>query len=179
MKSILEISDAPKSVINLIIRNNIKSMVEIGVFRSSFCRQILKTVSDRLDCYWLVDPWSKEFCIDGSGSDYTQSQWDDEYVNACRLMHNYDCVKVLRMTSQKAARLFEHKSVDLVYVDGSHKPEDILLDFKSWVPKISKGGIIAGHDYSSGWPDVVKAVDSQFNRIQLHRGTVWSVRIHN
>lgn len=179
MKSLLKISDAPKSVVDIIIRKNIKTMVEIGVYRSSFCKQILKTVGDRLDCYWLVDPWDIDHCTDGSGSSFTQDQWENEYINACRLMFDYGCVKVLRMTSVKAASLFAFQSVDLVYIDGSHEYLDLTVDIGKWMPKIKSGGVISGHDYSHGWPNVVMAVDDYFGKgkIQLHRGTVWSVTI--
>lgn len=179
-KSLLEISEAPRSVVEMIIRKNIKSVVEIGVYRQSFCKQVLKTISDRLDCYWLVDPWCIEHCTDGSGSTYTIDQWENEYINACRLMFNYGCVKILRMTSLKAAGLFGRKSVGLVYIDGSHIPVDVVDDIKAWLPKIKSGGIIAGHDYGAGWPGVVNAVNSQFElrQIQLHGGTVWSVTVN-
>lgn len=178
--NILGISDAPRSIVELIVRRNLKTMVEIGVYRQSFCKQVLRTVGDRLDCYWLVDPWSMEHCTDGSGRWFTQDQWENEYINACRLMFTYGCVKILRMTSLKAASLFEYKSIDLVYIDGSHKFEDVIADIEAWIPKISAGGCIAGHDYGNGWPDVVNAVRNKFsrNQIQLHRGTVWSVAIN-
>lgn len=179
MRSMLNISEAPHSVVNMIVRNNYKTVVEIGVYRSSFCKQVLKCVSDRLSGYWLVDPWDPEHCTDGSGASFTRDQWENEYINACRLMFDYGCVKILRMTSLKAAKLFEHKSIGLVYIDGSHLFEDVVADIQNWLPKIEKGGTICGHDYAKGWPDVVKAVDSQFDRgqIQLHKGSVWSVTV--
>lgn len=176
----MEISEAPRSVVEMIIRKGITSVVEIGVFRQSFCKQVLRTISDRLDCYWLIDPWRPEYCTDGSGSDYTIDQWEDEYINSCRLMFDYGCVKILRMTSHKAARLFENMSIGLVYIDGSHKENDVIADIRAWLPKIKKGGIIAGHDYGAGWPDVVNAVKGEFepSKIQRHLGTVWSVTVN-
>ena len=174
------ITDAPESAINIIRQGKFRTIVEIGVYRSSFCKQVLSQVGDNLDCYWLVDPWNADNCTDSSGGNFTQSQWEDEYINACRMMFAYSCVKVLRMTSVKAARLFDHKSVDLVYIDGSHIPTDVVEDINTWKPKIRNGGIISGHDYGAGWPGVKMAVESCFNinEIRLHLGTVWAVTIN-
>ena len=174
------ISDAPRSIVNIIQKKKFKVIVEIGVYRSSFCKQVLGEVGHDLDCYWLIDPWNIDNCTDSSGSSFTQSQWEDEYVNACRMMFDYRCAKVLRMTSVKAARLFDHKSVDLVYIDGSHEFHDVVEDINTWKRKIRNGGIISGHDYGSGWPEVKSAVESCFNigKIQTHLGTVWSVVIN-
>ena len=173
------ISDAPRSVVNIIKERKFRNIVEIGVYRSSFCKQVLSQVGDKLNFYWLVDPWNIDNCTDSAGKDFTQSQWEDEYINACRLMFNYGCVKVLRMTSVKAARLFEHKSVDLVYIDGSHEFLDLTEDITTWMPKIRNGGIMSGHDYGAGWPAVREAVESFFKmrQIRIHKGTVWSVVI--
>ena len=178
-KSILKMSDAPRSVMNMIIRRNVRNMVEIGVYRQSFCRQILKTVGDHLEKYWLVDPWNLKLITDKSGSGMTQEQWDNEYANTCRLMTSHDCVRVLRMTSIDAAKMFEHHSLDLVYIDGSHNYDDVITDIRTWLPRIKNGGAISGHDYGNGWPEVVKAVDECLGRsnINIHKGTVWSATL--
>lgn len=74
-------------------------------------------------------------------------------------------VNPIRMTSLEASMLYEDESLDFVFIDASHKYEDVLDDIKAWYPKVKKGGIFAGHDYPS-WPGVVQAVDEFFNSIQ-------------
>ena len=174
-----QISEAPRSIIQIITSRKLRSIVEVGVYRSSFCKQVLSVIGEKLSSYWLVDPWGIENCTDSSGGSFSKSQWEDAYFNACRLMFEYDCVKVLRMTSLKSVKLFEHKSVDLVYIDGSHEFVDVCNDIKAWKPKIKNDGVISGHDFGAGWPEVKRAVESCFksNAIQLHLGTVWSVKI--
>lgn len=61
--------------------------------------------------------------------------------------------------SPKVTELYKDKSLDFVFIDGSHKYEDVVEDIKSWIPKMKKGGILSGHDYTSGWTEVVKAVN--------------------
>lgn len=55
--------------------------------------------------------------------------------------------KELRMSSMEAVKKFENESVDFVFIDGSHEYEDIKDDINHWLPKVKKGGVLAGHDY--------------------------------
>lgn len=53
----------------------------------------------------------------------------------------------IRTTSLNAVEKFDDESIDFVFIDGSHEYEDIKNDIISWLPKVKKGGILAGHDY--------------------------------
>lgn len=70
-------------------------------------------------------------------------------------------IKPIRMTSLEASKFYPDESVDVVFLDASHKYEDVRDDLFAWYPKVKKGGIFAGHDYPS-WTQVVKAVDEFF-----------------
>ena len=48
-------------------------------------------------------------------------------------------------TSKEAAKNF-NKPVGIIFIDGSHEYDDVMLDFELWFPKISEGGIMAFHD---------------------------------
>jgi hypothetical protein len=61
----------------------------------------------------------------------------------------------------KASELYEDESLDFVFLDASHKYDDIKADLFAWYPKVKKGGIFAGHDYPT-WTQVVRAVDEFF-----------------
>jgi hypothetical protein len=66
----------------------------------------------------------------------------------------------VKKTSLEAANMFENASIDFVFVDGSHEYIDVKNDILTWLPKIKKGGILAGHDYvPDSWPGIVKAVN--------------------
>ena len=50
--------------------------------------------------------------------------------------------------------------LDWVYIDADHRYEAVKADLEAWFPKVRKGGIISGHDYTKhGRFGVVKAVD--------------------
>lgn len=67
----------------------------------------------------------------------------------------------VRMGSLKAVHLYENESLDFVFLDASHKYEEIKADIEAWFPKVKNGGIFSGHDYPS-WTQVVRAVDEFF-----------------
>lgn len=72
-----------------------------------------------------------------------------------------EIIKPVRMSSLEASMLYEDNSLDFVFLDASHKYEDVKSDLKAWYPKVKIGGIFAGHDYPS-WKEVVQAVDEFF-----------------
>ena len=49
--------------------------------------------------------------------------------------------------SVEAAKDFEDKSLDFVYIDAAHDYESVKVDIRAWFPKIKIGGTIGGHDF--------------------------------
>ncbi len=86
--------------------------------------------------------------------------------------------KALAMSSVDAARNFKDSSVGFVFIDADHRYESVSADIKAWMPKVKKGGILAGHDYRTrSWPDVTRAVDEEFGPTVEHRNNSWLVRM--
>jgi hypothetical protein len=61
---------------------------------------------------------------------------------------------------------------DAIYIDASHKYDDVIRDIDSWLPYVTLGGCMAGHDYN--WSDVHKAVNDRFTEI-TQVGNSWLV----
>ena len=55
--------------------------------------------------------------------------------------------KPMRSPSLEAAGQFEDESLDFVFIDASHEYEDVKADIMAWMPKVKRGGVLAGHDY--------------------------------
>jgi predicted O-methyltransferase YrrM len=68
-------------------------------------------------------------------------------------------VNMVKTSSLKAVKKYKDASLDFVFLDDDHSEEHVFEELNAWWPKIKKGGILAGHDYSeSNWPGVVSAV---------------------
>lgn len=81
--------------------------------------------------------------------------------------------KLLRMNSWDAAAHYEDRSLDLVFLDADHELASVRKDIAAWTPKVRRGGIIAGHDFSHEFPGVIGAVLERFENFKIHRGSMW------
>ena len=50
------------------------------------------------------------------------------------------------------------QSLDMVFLDACHDYEAVLDDVAPWKPKVRRGGILSGHDFSWMFPTVAMAV---------------------
>jgi predicted O-methyltransferase YrrM len=96
------------------------------------------------------------------------------------------------LDSVEASKLYADASLDFVFIDADHRYEMVARDIDAWLPKVKRGGIIAGHDFCN-WPGfgVIQAVTERFERFEVWRGSkgmgdaqmlphywpVWCVRV--
>jgi hypothetical protein len=78
--------------------------------------------------------------------------------------------------SVTAAGLFDDGSVDMVFIDAAHDTASVARDIEAWLPKIAKGGILAGDDYPMA--SVRAAVDARAPDAQVTAtGGIWWFRV--
>lgn len=76
------------------------------------------------------------------------------------------------------AKEFEDNSIDMLFIDGNHTYEFVKKDIESFLPKMKKGGVIAGHDYNDCHPGVIQAVNEAFKDVNYDKQEdVWSVQL--
>lgn len=116
--------------------------VELGVQYGAFSLEILKYWKGKLLC---IDPW-EELGYDEIYEIAKQRLGEDRLVK----LHSIDAVKH-----------FKDESLDFIYIDACHYYNYVKQDIEIWYPKIRKGGIISGHDYTNEVESggVIKAVD--------------------
>ena len=82
-----------------------------------------------------------------------------------------DKINPVRATSVEAAKLYNDRSLDFIFIDANHSYEFVKADIGAWLPKLKKGGYIGGHDYD--WAGVKKAVDEFFCDGLQNIGVSW------
>jgi len=76
--------------------------------------------------------------------------------------------KSIKATSKAASKKFADESLDVVFIDLTHTYEAVKEDIALWLPKVKKGGYLAGDDYHENWQGVIQAVDELLpNRILI------------
>jgi hypothetical protein len=120
---------------------------EIGVKEGKFSERLLHYWRGRL--LYSIDPW-KEFSEETyrDSANVEQQQQDAYHAETqSRLARFGDRSKILRLTSDEAAREIPDGSLDFAYLDAQHHYEAVKQDIALWYPKVKSGGILCGHDY--------------------------------
>jgi predicted O-methyltransferase YrrM len=84
----------------------------------------------------------------------------------------YSRLMVNKNYSDIAAENFKDNSVDVIFIDAGHSYESVKKDIEAWLPKMKKGGIMAGHDYWA-WEGVRKAVNEEFRQVDRVENDCW------
>ncbi len=111
----------------------------------------------------------------GRGDPYFQKKKTTDALLTYLEEHNLtDRVPLLVWDSSKAAKFIADNSCWLVFIDGDHSEAGLTKDINAWLPKVQKGGIIGGDDYTYGsWPDVKKVVDKIFPNAEKMSPYTW------
>lgn len=93
-------------------------------------------------------------------------------------MKRHPNIKKLKMKGCEAAPLFPDGTLDFVYIDADHRYASVRGDISLWLPKVRKGGMIAGHDYAAREPGVLRAVHELLGKPdRVFRDTSWVKRV--
>lgn len=146
--------------------NSGSKFVEVGSWKgrsSLFMATEIANSGKEIDFY-CVDTW------EGSIEHKYYTELQDLYsifLNNMKPVEKY--YHHLKTSSLKAVNYFDDQSLDFVFIDASHEYEDVKNDILAWLPKIKKGGILAGHDYyeDSTFGGVSKAVNELFNNFKV------------
>jgi predicted O-methyltransferase YrrM len=131
-------------------------MIEIGSYMGE--STMLFASTHIFDVIFSIDPHegNEEF------NEMNGYDWDfikNEYALNTRFFNN---IVHLADYSYNISNKFKENSIDFIYIDGNHSYKSLKKDFELFLPKLKKGGIIAGHDYDpNAWPEVIKAIHEE------------------
>ncbi len=92
---------------------------------------------------YLVDPWVN---YPGSLSLDSVSEQGRHLAITRWRTKNYN-VKIIKNFSFPATSQIK-EPLDFVYIDANHLYEHFMMDLLAWLPKVRRGGIIGGHDFT-------------------------------
>lgn len=163
------------AVIQLIKEYRCGEVAEIGVFKGVLARNVLTRC--QLARYYLVDPWMPYRDEGASGKDVTLDGWNDICYRIYDEFQERPELRIIRLDSVRASRLFKPESLDLVFINANHTYEAVSADIQVWLPTVREGGVLAGHDYhwQGGYVGLKKAVDECLTAVRLLHGGVWYI----
>ena len=146
--------------------------VEVGCWRGRSAAYLAVEIvnsgkSISLDC---VDPWQLAYTDYEPSYLFPQENLRDSDWLFKDFMRSIEpvshVVNPVRLPSVTAAQNYREQSLDFVFIDACHEFESVCADIDAWLPKVKKGGILAGHDFSRGyWDGVCDAVEHCFSKI--------------
>lgn len=119
-----------------------KVYVELGVFSGqsyhAVCQAVKSLKTDTM-CYG-IDTWR--------GDDHVSFYNEQIYkeINDYNHKEYGKFSTLLRMSFEEGLNNFADGSIDLLHIDGYHTYEAVKHDFETWLPKMSKNGVIMFHD---------------------------------
>jgi len=144
------------------------SIVEIGSWKGLSTHALL---SGCMGTVFAVDTFlGSPDEIEGA---HIEARDHDIYQIFYRNVGHFKNLVTMRMESVKAAQFFRSQSIDMIFIDGSHKFSDIMIDLLSWVP-ICKN-LICGHDiHEAGVPRALSLSKLNFKK---EIGCLWSAEV--
>lgn len=129
------------------IKNLGKNLIgcEIGV-RQGYSMRYLFDHVEGIGYMYGIDPWLPYSDWSGEVTKEIADQWKKD---AYQILAQFkDRIKIAQMTSEKASRYIVPGTLDFIFIDGDHTYESVCRDLKLYYPKMKKGAIFGGHDYS-------------------------------
>jgi len=119
----------------------------LGVAKGEFSETLLRSANVSL--LFSIDRWADHH--DEKEMQLARKRLQ-KFGPRCRIIHK---------TFADALRHFKNESLDFIYIDGyAHTGQEGGRTLRDWFPKLKPGGLFAGHDYHTQFPETIKAVDT-------------------
>lgn len=128
--------------------------------------------------FTAIDLWDRQLL------DYVNPEWYGDKTPLQAFKDNLtkrgviDRVNFVQGGSLQLAEMFRNESLDFVFFDSDHSEAHLSKEIVTYLPKMKKGSIMAGHDFNNGqWPGVKIAVERQFGTSYERMRSSWWVHI--
>lgn len=145
-----------------------KFITEFGCYLGRSTRALADNTEGTI---FAVDPWDGVYY----NNDGTKADWINTAVFDVFCANLSDHIKSGRVVPvQNYSWAFRPPiRMDLIFIDGDHRYDEVKLDIIHALGMVKSGGIISGHDYiHTTWPGVKKAVDEILGTVK-HCDSIW------
>lgn len=149
-------------------------LIEVGVWRGKSLSHLAVEAGNSGKAVYLagIDTWRGS---DGDTAMLAVAAADDIKGEARRnLSRSRQPVVLLHKDSVEAAADFPDCSCYFVFIDACHAEYAVRQDIAAWLPKVARGGLLAGHDYDC--ESVARAVDALLPGREID-GPCWLWRV--
>lgn len=118
--------------------------VEIGVRFGYNAKFVLSNYN--IEKIYLIDPYVE---LPYLTEIFSKEQVDEYKATAKKLLTEFkDKCVWLEDFSENVHENVPNESIDVLYIDGNHSKESVLLDLENYIPKVKEGGLIIGDDFN-------------------------------
>lgn len=125
----------------------VKTMVEVGVYKGDFAATILKEC-DSVEKYYMIDPWRH---LDNWNKPANRSNdLFEQFLSETESKTEFAAKKrvILRGKTTEVIEKIPDGGIDFAYIDGDHTLRGITIDLINVFPKVRAGGWIGGDDFT-------------------------------
>lgn len=139
------------------------SLVEVGSFSGESMDIMMDTgLVSQMTC---IDPWTAGYDPQDIASRSDMTAVEAEFDRRAQ-RHGFKVAKFKGNLHEFLVSGVTEPEYGLVYVDASHKYQDVKKDISAALELHPRIGV-AGHDYCDGWSGVVRAVDETLGKPQM------------
>lgn len=144
---------------------NMESVIELGSWKGKSTHALLSSKCPKVVA---VDTWK------GSKAEpeaHAEAASGSVFADFKKNVGHFTNLEIIEGDINEIVKNVADKSFDMVFIDAGHTYEEVKNDIKKWKGKAKI--LLCGHDYVSGWPGVIQAVDEELGGPDGVADTIW------
>ncbi len=144
---------------------NMESVIELGSWKGKSTHAILSSGCPKVVA---VDTWKgSKFEPEAHAEAASGSVFADFKKN----VGHFKNLEIIEGDINEVVNDVPDRGFDMVFIDAGHTYEEVKNDIRKWKGKAKI--LLCGHDYVSGWPGVIQAVDEELGGPDGVADTIW------